>query len=227
MDFLESLKFAPKVAVFLLPPALALLAFAFFRLLKKQKKEEPEPIVFPLAEEGAPPPPRKGRPQNFLLILTTFLLLTSLPMAVFLVKQRQEIRMRAEEVVLHPTPTPEELTPTPPIPQCKRIKIYDQEWVEIPYDRLSSLVPEQVIKITVCGEREGNFDKGRIRINRMEWTSENETTEQKPDSPGEFFIECEVGVTDEKATICGIGASPEDEFKIEGEVHDAITKEWR
>lgn len=138
--------------------------------------------------------------------------------------------MRAEEV-LSPTPTPpslsEEPTPTPLISQCERIKVYDQDWVEISYENLSQLSPEQMIKITVREEEDGNFDKGRIRINNIGWGPEDETTNQKPESPGEFYIECEIGMVDGKATACGISVTLEDEFKIEGEVHDAITNEWR
>ena len=224
MDVFEFLKFAPKIALFILPLAIVFLSWVVFKFFKSQKKKEEQPrlAVSPLApaETSTPPsssstpPPAPAHQGPLLLILTTLFLLLSLPLAILLVKQKQEkqdIRMKA----------------APLTPQCSRIKIYDQNWDEIAYENLSQLLPEQTIRISVRGEGEKDFDKGRIRINNIGWMPENETIDQKPDSPGEFYIECQVEIMGEKAIICGISADLENEFKIEGEIHDAVTNEWR
>ena len=234
MDVFEFLKFAPKIALFILPLAIAFLSWVVFKFFKSQKKKEEQPrlAVSPLApaessthsSSSSTPPPASAHQRPLLLILTTLFFLLSLPLAILLVKQKQEkqdIRMKAAENQ-EPTPTIPTLTP-----QCSRIKIYDQNWEEIAYENLSQLLPEQTIRISVRGEGEKDFDKGRIRINNIGWVPENETIDQKPDSPGEFYIECQVEIMGEKAIICGISADLENEFKIEGEVHDAVTNEWR
>lgn len=388
MAIFEFLKLVPKAALVFLPLTLALLIFASFKLFgKKEEEAEPaSPLPIPTTStEESQAPAKKGLRENFFLIFTTLLLLLSLPLALVVVKQKQDIRNKAQEEdcvsnpSLHegrclispgetcqwdigcwcttgvcagdsctygvakqkkfdacpnqncgpgefkgktcqehdsvcfneqcgkkdnqpcpsgyicytgvsscpagttppgqvedqdcildgvngrccyrpgeggdpnptptptsppdevtPTPTPEELTPTPTAPpdeitptptpvasQCQRIKIYDQSWIEISYEALSQLLPGTTVRITVKGEESGTFDKGRIRINSMAWTSENETTNQKPDSPGEFYLECLIGETQGKATLCGTGATEDDQFKIEAEVHDVIQDEWR
>lgn len=362
MNVFEFLKFAPKIALVILPLALTLLVFAILSLFKKQKKGGQ--AVPDASSPLSPTPPPKTSPssrRSILMILTILFLLLSLPLALLLVNQKQEIRMKAEvpeETLLpetnHPScggldgsdfakpgdivsltaqpsgdnldsvefwliseanieqygsycptdqwapdvwtmidrdidgndgwsakwnstnypedryfisvnvnslygeekwwctgnpegpcnqdpqgkscpdcskwitlTTSEEATPTSTPSGELRIKIYDQNWIEIAYENLSQLTPEQTIKISVQGKEAGNFDKGRIRINNSEWTLENETTDHKPDSPGEFYVECQVDKTEGRATLCGIEATLEDEFKIEGEVHDAVIGEWR
>lgn len=228
MNILEFLKFLPKPAIFLLSITLIFLAFAIFSFLKSRaKKEGIQPESPSLTPAETLSSPKKTIPENLLLILTILLLLLSMPLAVLLVGQRQEISNRAkeqEERFQEPTPYKEQVSP--PSPFCGRIKIYDEEWAEIPYESLSHLSFEEIIRIAVQSEKEGEYDKGRIRINSMEWKPENEIASQKPDSPGEFYLECKVEVADGRTTICGIGATPEDEFKIEAEVHDAIADEW-
>lgn len=242
MNVFEFLKFAPKAALFLLPLVLAILTFAIFSRFKKQKKEAVQSDVHSLTptEDSflpsfAPPSPSRS---SALLILTSLLLVLSLPLTLLLLKQQKEmkIKMRAEEntksapsptlLSEEPTFVSKESTSAFLTPQCERIRIYDEDWIKIPHHQLSSLPLEAMIRIAVREEKEGNFDKGRIRVNNIEWTSENETTDQKPDSPGEFYIECQVDKAGDKSTICGIIATLKDEFKIEGEVHDAVTNEW-
>jgi len=233
MDIFSFLKFIPKAALFLFPLALGFLIFAFLNLFKRRKKEtQSEPTASPLAvAEGLPAQPTGSKPARshfpWLTILAIVFLLLSLPLAIILVKQHNEITMRAEEKKLTPTPNfpSKELTPTL-MPQCQRIKIYDQDWKEISYQELSQLSLGQLVKIVVKSDREGEFDKGRIRINNLEWTGQNETFNQKPDSVNEFYLECEIGMINGKATLCGVEATLANEFRIEGEVHGAINNEW-
>lgn len=250
MDVFEFLKFVPWPVVFFLFVVTAVLGTLIFSFLKKRSKageEKPSGAVSPLASQEQVPLPettplsKKVVSENFLLILTILLLISSVPLAIWLIKQRKEVgktktREDLSKISLSPAPTitPEtKMTPSsnklPSLSEsvCKRIKIYDEAWVEIPYEELSQLSFGKTIRIAVKAGEEGKYDKGRIRINSMEWTPENETTSQKPDSPGEFYIECEVGTINEKATICGISATPKNEFKIEAEVHNTITNEWR
>lgn len=255
MNIFEIFKFLPKPAVFVLPVALAFFTFAFFSFFKKgtsKKKGVAKENVSLAAAFKEPPPPKKKNFENLLLILTILLLLLSLPLALLLVSKKQEIRMKAEvsdEITPTPTeelsPTPEELSPsptpwsdeisptpseglspTPSLSQCDNIKIYDEDWLEIERDELPNLKAGQTIRITVSGDP-AIFDKGRIRINTMTWSSENETSSTKPDSPGEFYIECQVEVVSKKATVCGISANLDDTFKIEAELHDKNADQWR
>lgn len=230
MSIFEFLKFLPKAALLFLPITLLFFGFAIFSLFKKgsqkeKKEEETEPMVS-LRESFEPtPPPKKKRAENLLLILTIILLILSLPLAMLLVEQKQEIRMKAE-VGDEITPTPTEaVTPIPPS-QCDKIKIYYDNWEEVVLGELPKLQAGQTLRIAVKGDPD-TFDKGRIRINSMEWKPENETSEQNQYSPGEFYIECEVGTAGEKATICGISTTAEDVFKIEAELHDKKTGQWR
>jgi len=240
MNVFEFLKFAPKAALFLLPLVLAILTFAIFSRFKKQKKEAVQSDVHSLTptEDSSLPSfaPSSPSRSSALLILTSLLLVLSLPLTLLLLKQQKEIRMKAEENT-ESTPSPTLLSEEPTFAskestsafstsQCERIRIYNEDWIEIPHDQLSSLPLGAMIRIAVREEKKGNFDKGRIRVNNIEWTAENETADQKPDSPSEFYIECQVDRAGDKSTICGIIATLKDEFKIEGEVHDAITNEW-
>ena len=235
MDVFSFLKFIPKPALLILPLATGFLAFVIFTILKKSKKTaEPKDGIQPttaLADASKETPPaKKSSFQNLLLILTILLLVLSLPLAILLVKQKKDIRMKAAENEvenLAPTSSPNEII-TSSTQQCDNIQIYqgDENWLPIEQEGLSNLQVGEIIRIAVKGDLD-TFDKGRIRINSMEWTSENETTTQKPDSLGEFYIECEVGIAEEKATICGINANPDESFKFEAELHDKNNGQWR
>ena len=234
MDVFSFLKFIPKPALLILPIATGFLVFVIFTIFNRSKKTaapkdkvQPATVLADAFKEA--PPTKKNSSQNLLLIITILFLVLSLPLAILLVKQKKEIRMKAaENEVESPTPTssPNEIA-TSSTHQCDNIQIYqgNENWPPIEQEELSNLQIGEIIRIAVKGDP-NTFDKGRIRINSMEWTSESETTTQKPDSPGEFYIECEVGITEEKATICGINASFSESFKIEAELHDKNNDQW-
>ncbi|MFQ5722790.1 MAG: hypothetical protein ACE5GI_09900, partial [Candidatus Aminicenantales bacterium] len=133
-----------------------------------------------------------------------------------------DIRMKAQEI-LSPTPS---LSP-PSDAGCQAIQIYlaDPEWTLVKKEALSQLSPGQTVRIAIQGDPVTS-DKARIRINQTPWTKENETTNQKPGSPGEFYIECQINTTGGKATLCGIEATEKDLFTIEGELHNQQTGQW-
>lgn len=237
MNIFQIFKFLPKTALFVFPIALAFFTFAVFSFFKKRKtgeKETPRSDVSLADAFKETPPPKKKNLENLLLILTILLLLLSLPLALLLVSQGKAIRMKAEvSDEITPTPTeelsptpPEELSPTLTPSQCDNIKVYDENWLEIEKDELPNLQVGQIIRLAVSGDPT-IFDKGRIRINTMTWSPENETSSTKPDREGEFYIECQVDVVSQKATICGISANLDDTFKIEAELHDKNADQWR
>lgn len=236
MAIFEFLKFIPKPAIFFLLLTSVFFVFGIFSLFKRKLKLKQErPAAPPLTTTETPSSPKKNNLGNLLLILTIIFLLLSFPLALVLVEQRQEIGMKAktseEQSIASTTkeviPTPTWVANVTPTSRCNDIKAYkgDTWWTQIEKEELPNLTTGETIRIAVKGDP-NTFDKGRIRINSMEWTPENETTSQKPNSAGEFYIECEVGIAQEKATICGISANPDDSFKIEAELHDKKTGQW-
>lgn len=202
------------------------------------------------------PSPAKPFFQNLLLILSIVLLVFSLPLAFTLIRKKkatpelQAPKEQLSQAEISPSPTlsllPEESEATSasfseprmsalteelpatfkPAPPCQRIKIYDEQWQSILYANLSHLSLEQVIRIAVIGQEQEEYDKARIRINSMAWLPENETTKRKPDSPQEFYLECEAGMADGRTTLCGIAADDNDQFKIEAEIYNSATGQW-
>jgi len=106
-------------------------------------------------------------------------------------------------VTLTPTPTP---TPIPYSCECNAITLYDQNWTEI---QPTDIVAGQTIYIAVSGSSgypEYEFDKGRIRVNKLTWDNYDETTQQVPGHPNQFYI---------TYLIPANGGT----FTIEGEIH--------
>ncbi len=92
-----------------------------------------------------------------------------------------------------PSPTPT-LTPTatptsiPYSCECSNTKLYNSSWEQI---QPSQVTAGQTIYIAVTGSNgypNYQFDKGRIRVNKSNWSESDITTENVPENPNEFYI---------------------------------------
>lgn len=123
----------------------------------------------PIREVPSIRPPEKRLNLKLIgLILGLLLLFASIPLAIYLFKQREVIRK------------------TVFVSECKKLKVYDESWEEISNLSLVSLGDKVYFSVEgLCDEPQG-ITQARLRVNEGEWL---ELTSQRE---GHFYLEYEI-----------------------------------